>query len=169
MKKLMIDEVADVPQSRHHCPGCGHVTLAPLGQEEVVCGGCGKPVTETRFGLDCLATLLAEREKYGAGDMNATFEMPGAYDMNTSFKPPGFRALIDEYAAVDARDTVARVEDFAASLQAERRDLRDVGRVRVSEMTNEEIFHRMRELANRIHHSRQAGDSGKDGHALPRG
>ena len=114
----MSAKATNAPQARHHCPGCGHVTLTPLGQEEVVCGGCGKPVTETRLGLDCLATLLAEREKYGAGDMNATFEMPGAYSPGSC--------------------------------------------LRASELTNEEIFHRMRQIANRIHHSRQAGLDGED-------
>jgi hypothetical protein len=95
-------------------------------------------VLETVFALDCLATLMKVREETGVKfyDMTADFSMP---------EVPGtdlMSRLTREYAEVEADVTVEAVQRYER---------------RIPGLTDEEIFYRMRELANRIHHDRHTG------------
>jgi ribosomal protein S27AE len=106
------DGTTSLPPSRHHCPACGHVTLAPRGAMVVACGGCGIDVDSQRA-LDLVNAALTSRGRAG------------------------------EYSRADAASTLGLVGCYGAG------QLRD--------LSDEEIFYRMRELANRVHHLRQVG------------
>ena len=147
-----VDGTTPDPPSRHHCPACGNVTLAPRGLESVACGSCGKLVADTMFGLDCLANFVRVGEELRAleeqgvrtYDLNAEMPPPPETDFHLRLPPVSAGEYVGEYSREDVELT--------------KRALRS--RPRVADLTDEEIFRRMRELANRIQHDRHAGDRG---------
>ena len=63
--------------ARFTCPGCQEVTLASLGVLHVTCSRCGKVIVETAAALDCLRTLLREKEarRLGHAPLSSTGDM----------------------------------------------------------------------------------------------
>ena len=63
--------------ARFTCPGCQEITMAPLGVLHVTCSRCGKVIVETAAALDCLRTLLREKEALclGHAPLSSTGDM----------------------------------------------------------------------------------------------
>jgi hypothetical protein len=88
--KVAEDGLVLEPLTRHHCPVCRALTLAPLGQAEVRCSACRTSISDERAFVELYGAYVARRlgdqrrgAKFGDGayaseDAKITFRLVGS-------------------------------------------------------------------------------------------